>query len=114
MLKQQLRNKVFWQNQPLPSIWTLFLEGAWILYWKEEWKQSPVSFKQNLLCSLFRHHLFPDVSFAYKIAWNKMAFQKQGFIMNTRVELCICPVTKGGSVAQVTDVTHAPGDYFLW
>lgn len=30
-----------------------------------------------------------------------MAFQKQGFIRNTRVELCCCPVTKGSSDTQV-------------
>lgn len=68
---------------------------------KSESDQHYVS-NRTFLCGLVKHHLFPDVSFVYKLAWMKMPFQRQGFIMNRRVELCFCPVTKGDCGTQVS------------
>lgn len=54
---------------------------------KRRMKVINTEFQTEPFVQSFKHHLLPDVLFVYKIAWVKMAFQKQGFITNT-VENC--------------------------
>lgn len=50
---------------------------------KRRMKVINTEFQTEPFVQSFKHHLFPDVLFVYKIPWVKTAFQKQGFVMNT-------------------------------